>query len=104
MPQKPQKQARWSKLETIRRDSVVVAISGAFQGKSGKVLSVDRDKGTALVEGLNRRKRATRRSQANPQGGIVEKECPIPLSKLMLQTVHDARQARRHAVAGKQKG
>ena len=65
------------------------------------MLAVDHEKETVLVEGLNKRKRATRRSQANPQGGIVEKECPIHLSNVMLQDKYDARQARRKAAAGK---
>jgi len=68
----------------IKKNDVVVAISGVDVGKSGKVLDVDAVKGRAWVEGLNLVKKTLRKSQQNPQGGIVEKEGPLPLAKLML--------------------
>lgn len=87
----------------VKKNDAVVVISGAEKGKAGKVLSVDREKSRVVVEGLNRRKRAVRRSAANPQGGIVEKECPLHLSKVMLQEVYDKRRARRGAPPAGQK-
>lgn len=75
----------------IRKDDVVVAISGknaaadkAGKAVTGKILQVLPEKGTAIVEGFNLMKRHMRKSQANPKGGIVEKEMPIRVSKLML--------------------
>ena len=75
----------------IKRNDVVVAISGknAAADKSGKpvtgkVLQVLPEKGRAIVEGFNLMKRHVRKSQDNPKGGIIEKEMPIGLSKLML--------------------
>lgn len=69
----------------IRREDVVRVISGRDKGKTGRVLSVDREKGRALVEGINLVKRHTR---PNPQkqikGGIAERESPIHISNLML--------------------
>jgi len=85
----------------VRSDDVVTVISGAHQGKGGKVLSVDREKGRVTVEGVNVRKRATRRSADNPQGGIVEVECPIHASNVMLTEKYEARQARREQAAAK---
>lgn len=71
----------------IRKDDLVKVIAGRDKGKTGKVLSVNREKGTALVEGINLVKRHTR---ANPRqgikGGIAERESPIHLSNLMLLT------------------
>jgi len=71
---------------TIKRNYVVVAISGSLRGtgKTGKVLVVDREKNTALVEGFNLVKRHMKRSQDNPQGKIVEREAPVAVSNLML--------------------
>ena len=68
----------------IKRDDIVVAIAGddAAGNKQGKVLKVLRTEGRALVEGFNLVKRHMKKSQDNPQGGIVEKEAPIAISNL----------------------
>ena len=68
----------------IRKNDVVVARSGNDRGKTGKVLSVDVKAGRVLVEGLNIVKKTVRKSEAAPQGGIVEKEAAMSLSVLML--------------------
>jgi large subunit ribosomal protein L24 len=71
----------------VRRGDTVLVISGDDRGKTGKVLRVfqsGKKKGRVIVEGVNFVKRATRRSQKNPQGGIAEKEDPIQLSNVML--------------------
>ena len=70
----------------IRRGDMVVAQSGrnAEGGKQGKVLTVLPGKGMAIVEGFNLVKKAMRKTQDNPQGGISDKELPMPLSRLSL--------------------
>lgn len=68
----------------VKKNDVVTAVAGAQKGKSGKVLFVYRQKNRAIVEGLNLVKKTLRKSQENPQGGIVEKEGSIALSNLML--------------------
>lgn len=78
----------------IRRDAVVVVISGASRGRRGRVLSVDRKKNRVVVEGVNVRKKTVRRSQDNPQGGIVEVEASLHISNVMLGDRYDARRAR----------
>lgn len=68
----------------VKKGDVVVAISGddAAGGKTGKVLRVLPEKGRAIVEGLNFVKKHMRKSQDNPEGGIIEKEGSIALSNL----------------------
>ena len=66
----------------IKKNDIVEAIAGDDAGKTGKVLQVIPHKGVAVVEGLNMIKKCMRKSQDNPQGGIVEKEAPIRLSNL----------------------
>jgi len=80
----------------VKKDTEVVVITGASRGRRGRVLSVDREKGLVLVEGCNTRKKAVRRSQEHPQGGIIEVDCPIHISNVMLQEIYDAR----HSGAG----
>jgi large subunit ribosomal protein L24 len=68
----------------IKKGDTVVVISGESKSKQGKVLSVDRKKMRAIVEGVNVVKRHTKPNAKNPQGGIVEKEAGIHISNLML--------------------
>lgn len=65
----------------IKGDTVMVT-SGNGRGTTGKVLSVNPDKNTVVVEGVNLRYRHVRPSQTNPQGGRIQKEIPIHLSNV----------------------
>jgi large subunit ribosomal protein L24 len=67
----------------IKKNDLVVAITGEYAGQTGRVLVVDKAAGKAVVEGLNMVKRAVRRSQAKPDGGYNDFEAPISLSNLM---------------------
>lgn len=72
-------------MSLIKKNDRVKVISGKDKGGQGKVLKVFRDDETALVERLNIVKRHTKPgTKAGQQGGIVEKEAPIRLCKLML--------------------
>jgi len=68
----------------VKKGDTVYVVSGKEKGKTGRVIKVLRSKNTALVEKLNIVKRHQRPTQANPTGGIVEKEAPIHISNLML--------------------
>lgn len=68
----------------IKKGDIVVVKTGVSSGKTGKVLQVLPVRQRAIVEGLNLRKKAIRKSENNPQGGIVEKEGSIHISNLML--------------------
>ena len=72
----------------VRRGDVVRAISGedADGQKTGKVLKIYPKKGRVLVEGFNFVKKHMRKSQDNPNGGIVTKEAPMAASKLVVVT------------------
>ena len=66
----------------IRKNDTVIVINGNDAARTGTVKSVNRKDGTAIVEGLNKHKKAVRRSERT-QGGLVEMEFPIRLCKLM---------------------
>jgi len=68
----------------IRKNDTVIAVSGNYAGQTGKVMQVFPARGRAVVEGLALIKKTLRKSQDNPQGGIVDKEGTINLSNLML--------------------
>ncbi len=75
-------------MEKIRKNDIVYVLSGRDRGKTGKCFGVFPQKERALVEGINYVKKHTRKSQANPQGGIMQKESPIHLSNLALFCKH----------------
>lgn len=67
----------------IRKGDTVVVMVGRDKGKSGKVLSVDLGAGRVVVEKINMIKRHTKPNQKVKQGGILEREAPLALSKVM---------------------
>ena len=66
----------------IRKNDTVIVISGNDAGKTGTVMSVDTKKQTAIVGGLNVHKKAVRRTEKQA-GGLIDRELPIRLCKLM---------------------
>jgi len=68
----------------IKSGDIVRVIAGDHKGAEGKVVSVDREKNKAIVEGVNMVSKHTKPSAKSPQGGIVKKEAPIQISNLAL--------------------
>jgi len=68
----------------LKKNDNVKVIAGRDKGKAGKVLKLLPTKNKVIVEGVNFLKRHTRKTQQNPQGGIVQKESPINISNLAL--------------------
>ena len=63
---------------------MVYVLSGDDRGHKGRVLSVDRAKSRAIVEGANIVTKATKPTAKYPQGGLIKKEAPIHISNLSL--------------------
>jgi len=71
-------------MEKIRKGDQVVVLSGRDKGRRGAVIRV-LSGGEVLVENINRVKRHQKPNpQANVPGGIIEKEMPMPVSKVAL--------------------
>jgi large subunit ribosomal protein L24 len=68
----------------IRKNDNVKVIAGNDKGKTGKVLKVFPKESRVIVEGINLRKKHTKPTQKNPQGGIQEKEAAINVSNVMI--------------------
>ena len=83
----------------VKKNDMVVVLSGEEKGKVGKVLHVYPEKLRVLVEGVNVMSKALRKSQDNPKGGVTTKEFPIFAAKVMLQEKFEARKKRRGVVA-----
>ena len=68
----------------IKKGETVKVITGKDAGSEGKVLSIDAKNGKIVVEGINMVTKHAKPSQANPDGGIIQKEAPIDISNVML--------------------
>ena len=74
----------------IRKNDLVVIISGTdkpadWSGvRPKRVLKTEPKKNRVFVEGANFVWRHVRRSQKNPQGGRIQKEASMHISKIML--------------------
>ncbi len=76
----------------IKVGDTVKVLTGESNGQEGTVLSIDRKKMRATVEGLNMVKKHQKPSAQEPQGGIVEMEAGIHISNLMV--VHNGQASR----------
>ena len=68
---------------SINKDDRVLVIAGKDKGRTGTVLNVDRLSERVVVGGVNIVKKTVRRSQQQPQGGIIDVERPIHISNVM---------------------
>ena len=68
----------------IKKGDLVKVIAGKDKDKEGKVISVNKDDNTVIVEGINMVTKHTKPSAQNQNGGIVTKEGPINVSNVML--------------------
>ena len=88
----------------IRKNDTVKVIAGKDKGKTGKVLEVLREKGRVRVEKIQVVKRHVKkgRSQANPEGGILEQNGTVALSNVMV--VGEGGKAARREKIGRELG
>jgi large subunit ribosomal protein L24 len=69
------------KTHVIKGDQVQV-IAGNHKGKTGQVLSVNATKGQVIVDGVRPLKKAVKRSEKHPDGGIITVDGPIAISNV----------------------
>lgn len=95
-----------TKLHVKKGDSVVV-IAGSAKGRRGTVVKVIPSRQIVILEGSDDRSKETddrkrlvkpvihhlRRSQQNPQGGLLWLEGPIHVSNIMKAEAFDSRRA-----------
>ncbi len=67
----------------IKKGDTVRVIAGKDKDREGKVIAVDHKKRKVVVEGVNMVTKHTKRSAANANGGIVQKEAPLDASNVM---------------------
>ncbi len=67
----------------IRKGDTVQILSGKDKGKKGKVLQVNKEKHTVVVEGVNIVKRHVKPGVVSKEGGIISIEKPLNVSNVM---------------------
>ncbi len=68
----------------IKKGDNVVLLTGDDKGKKGKVEKIITKRGTAVVEGLNMKKRHQKPRKEGAKGQVVEVAMPIRVSNLAL--------------------
>ncbi|MBQ9328608.1 MAG: 50S ribosomal protein L24 [Solobacterium sp.] len=67
----------------IKTGDTVKVVSGHYKGTIGEVKAVSPRKNKVIVEGVNMVKQSLKPTQANPDGGIIEREAPIDASNVV---------------------
>ena len=78
----------------IRKGDRVVVLSGKDKGREGMVVEVDPKTSRAIVEGVNIARKSQRPVDEMQQGGIIDVNMPIRLSKLAVISPKDGKATR----------
>ena len=68
----------------LKKGDTVIVLTGKDKGRTGKVLKVLPTENRVVVQGINMVQRHTRPTQADPQGGIKNKEASLHLSNVAI--------------------
>ena len=68
----------------VRSGDNVKVISGPDKGKVAKIVTIDRENGKVVVEGVNTVTKHVRPNKRNPQGGRLKIDKAIDMSNIML--------------------
>ncbi len=68
----------------IKKGDRVRVLSGKDKGKEGEVMRAMPQDGKVIVDGVNRAKKHQKATRATMQGGIIDKDMPIPVSRVAL--------------------
>jgi large subunit ribosomal protein L24 len=67
----------------VKKGDMVQIMAGDHKGGTGRILRVNPDKHTVIVQGQNIAKKHVRPSRRNPQGGRIGVEQPIHMSNVL---------------------
>ncbi len=68
----------------IKKGDRVKVLTGKDRGKDGEVTRVLPTAGKVIVDGVNVAKKHQRATRATMQGGIIDKDMPIPVANVAL--------------------
>ena len=68
----------------IKKGDRVRMLTGKDRGKEGEVMRVFPAEGKIIVDGVNRTKKHQRQTRATMQGGIIDKDMPVPVENVAI--------------------
>ena len=68
----------------IRKGDLVQVLAGKDRGKTGPVTFAHPARGKVVVDGLNIAKNHQKPTRSTRQGGIIDKEMPMPVSNVAI--------------------
>ena len=68
----------------LKKGDVVVVLSGKDVGKQGAITRVIPDRNQVIVDGVNVAKKHQRATKSTMQGGIIDKDMPLPASNVAI--------------------
>src|SRR5881227_1183623 len=68
----------------LKKGDRVRVLSGKDRGKDGQIMWVFPKDGRIIVDGVNVAKRHQRATRATMQGGIIDKDMPLPASRVAI--------------------
>jgi large subunit ribosomal protein L24 len=68
----------------VKRGDRVIVLSGKDKGRQGEVVRALPREEKVVVEGVHRVKRHQRTTQLRKRAGIIQKDLPVPVSKVAL--------------------
>lgn len=72
-------------MRTIKKNDIVIVLSGKDKGKEGKVLQVFPKLQRVAVEGVNKAKRHLKSGKENEKGQVITYDSPLNLSNVALK-------------------
>jgi large subunit ribosomal protein L24 len=78
----------------IKKGDRVRVLTGKDRGKEGVVMFALPREGKVIVEGVNVAKKHQKRTRATMQGGIIDKDMPIPVSNVAIISPSDGKPTR----------
>ncbi|MCL4413206.1 MAG: 50S ribosomal protein L24 [Acidimicrobiales bacterium] len=68
----------------IRKGDKVQVLTGKHRGRQGEVMRAFPGSSTVVVDGVNMAKRHSKPRGATMQGGIIDKDMPLPVSAVAI--------------------
>ena len=68
----------------LKKGDVVIVLSGKDIGKQGAITRVLPDRNMVIVDGINVAKKHQRATRSTLQGGIIDKDMPLPASNVAI--------------------
>ena len=78
----------------IKKGDRVRVLTGKDRGKEGVVMFAFPREGKVIVEGVNVARKHQKRTRATMQGGIIDKDMPIPVSNVAIISPSDGKPTR----------